>query len=756
MSIQYTVPIKSYDNVDWRANIYSDSYVGNITTLKGSLGESMSLEYTGKTDDHFGVIIDSRLLLNVICENYNIDINQLQNAPDRTYRIEIQRNNILYWVGYMIAEGIQQPMKSESFVLQLEAICGLTMLDTMDYVHNNLPGVDGSGSRCPMNYFRQILFAQQNLNVPIPIRWTNNLYCTAFVGKDVYVGDVEWSPRGEGFNEIDVNSGESLPKKNNYILEGMIKSMQSRIYQANARWNIRRVPDYFNGIITSRQIPGNLNRLVVNSINETIVKRIGSGGYPFIMEDAVLTNIPGVKSQKTTYNADVRENILPNGNLNETSLGGLLFWNFYIDNGAFYNVKNTSLDGRTGNSIELDNRTFNFDNTINYFGLQASGASLYANGLPIDAKDLVKLINFSFLFMVPENGLPIGGEVNGFPVEGNVVGIVTGTAIQNQGSGYNNGVHTNIPLIQAGITKAAVADITVSGGAITNIVIRDGGSGYIIGNTFTIPPLGIFGRDFVGVVTFTESKAGIINFDSNPLQLQIVMNINDNQWFLDDFGVWKDSANTFISPKIESLMVGDVARIALDKFRGVILPEPDFKPKAGDVCDIKVLFVTKPRQVYAIDNISITIENSNDIYVSTQQNTGETKQESDSLNISSSFGGYMVSNFMTNWDRSDSESEFTDGDKYTGTLTGLTSDVMLRCKHTASKIFNGTINTRGQNWSFDEIYIIETLADRRFMPINAKYNIEKCEVNLVAIETRNDDISRTESIFGSNDKQLSN
>lgn len=748
MAIQYTVPIKSYDNVNWRANIYSDLYTGDVTTLKGSIGESMLLEYSGETDNHFGVFVESRLILNVLYEN-NIDINELQNAADRSYRIEIQRNNTLYWVGYMIAEGIQQPMKSNAFVLQLEAVCGLSMLSDMNYVHSdNLPGVVGmNNNRCPMNFIRMVLMDSQNLNVPIPIRWTNNIRNVVFEGQDVFIGSVQWSPRGEGFNQIDVNSGLALPKKNDYILEGMLKPMQCRIYQSNGRWTIRRVNDYYTGSFSYRQIAGNLGQMNPTLSTEIIANKIGSGGYPFIMEDAVLTNIPGIKSCKITYDSDVRENILPNGNLDETSLGVLLFWGFYVDNGAFYNIKDVSLDGRIGNSVELDNRTYNFDGTTNYFTLQSSGSSIYTDGLPIDAKNLVKLINFSFLFSPSQYG---------FPVFGNIDGIVTGTAIQNQGDGYNNGLHINVPLISSGVIIPARADITVSGDKVVSVVIRDGGQGYEVGNTFTIPPLGIFGSGFVGIITFVDSKPGVINFDSSPLQLQIVMNINESQWFLDDFGVWKNSANTFISPKIESLMVGDVARVALDKFRGVILPEPEFKPKSGDVCDIKVIFIVKSGQIYTVDNISITIEDSDDVYVNTVNQSKETKEESDTLNISSSFGGYMVSNFMTNWDKSDSESEFKDGELYQGTLTGMTADARIRCKYMASKIFNGTINTRGFNWSFDEIYIIETLADRRFMPINARYNIEKCEVNLVAIETRNDDISRIENTYGSNEKQLTN
>lgn len=738
MAIQYTVPIKSYDNVSWRANVYSDSFTGLVTTLKGSGGQSMMLDYSGATDDHFGVFIKSTLTLNVLFEN-NIDINQLQNAADKTYRIEVQRNNVLYWVGYMLSEGIQQPMKSDAYVLSLEATCGLDFLQYMNYIHNNLPGVDGLPNRCPMNYIRQILFSQSNLNVMLPVRWTNNLQCSVYEGQDVFVGGVRWSPRGEGFSSFQP---EAENKKNAYILEGILKSMQCRIYQANGKWNIRRIPDYFNGAFNYKQIPGTLGTINYTSSNEVIAKRIGEGGYPFILEDALLTNVPGIKSSKITYDSDKRENILPNGDLDLVSTGSFLYWGFYGENG-FYDT-DISLDGRSGNSAKLSNP----DAGMAYFTLLSTGSSLLTNGLPIDAKDLVKKINFSFIFSPSQYG---------FPIEGTTNGVIKTFNINTPAALYPNGIHTNIPIIsETGSGVNGVVDFETQGSAVISMTIRSGGSGYNVGDVFRLPNYNAFPDPFRATISSTENLPGIVNFDSDPLQLQVVLNQGDDQWFLDDFGIWRDTVTTFISPKVESLKVGDVARVALDKFRGVILPEPSTKPIAGYKCDIKVIFLVKPGQVYTVDNISITIEDSNDVYISAQNTTQETKEEDDTLNISSSFGGYMVSNLMSNWDKSDEECFFIDGDQYEGTLTGLTADARLRCKHTSSKIFNGTINVRNQNWSFDEIYIIETLADRRFMPINAKYNIEKCEVNLVAIETRNDDISRTERAFGSNDKQLSN
>lgn len=60
--------------------------------------------------------------------------------------------------------------------------------------------------------------------------------------------------------------------------------------------------------------------------------------------------------------------------------------------------------------------------------------------------------------------------------------ITTNTLIS--GSGYTNGNYTNVPLT-GGTGTGATADLTISGGAITNVVIKNGGSGYAANDTLS-------------------------------------------------------------------------------------------------------------------------------------------------------------------------------------------------------------------------------------------------------------------------------
>jgi len=54
--------------------------------------------------------------------------------------------------------------------------------------------------------------------------------------------------------------------------------------------------------------------------------------------------------------------------------------------------------------------------------------------------------------------------------------------VTNGGSGYTNGVHTNVVLTSGGIATAR-ATVTVAGGAVTSVQVTDGGAEYVLSGT---------------------------------------------------------------------------------------------------------------------------------------------------------------------------------------------------------------------------------------------------------------------------------
>lgn len=655
---KYLIPFRSHDNTEWRIDIENDAYTGAYKIVKGVSESAAILNYDpDAVDDPFSTLIKSTIDISVYNEG-QMDLNELQQAQDRDWKVKLYRVGILYWSGFLTTESIQYPLLTVPNSIQLSAICGLSMLDAMPYVPADLPGTTSAISRCPMNYFRQILFG--NLGITLPIRWTNSLQCTAYIAQDVFIGSVEWSVNNEGFYSYQSGAdGESQGPINScgYILTGLLQAFQCRIFQAEGKWVIRRINDYVTGTFTYRQIGADLGPMTVSVGNENVLKQIGRSGYPFTAEDQLITSQQGLKTSRVTYNANVRQNILPNGSQDISIGGSPLYWGFYdiAFNGA---LSVAALDGRAGGFATQISHVYTGENDHNaFFTLLSTGGTLDNDGLPIDTLTMIKYINFGFLFS-PNTGFPVDGD-------GNII------------------------------------------------------------------------------------------WTDNPLRIRLVFNAGATKYYLNEFGFWQTDA-TDIPIVIDGLQLDDIAQVDFNKFQNIIMPTPDAQPGAGDTSDIVIDFILQGTQQYVVDNIYINIDSGNDVYEVTNDTSKNTTVDDRSLNISSSFGGYQLSNLMTNWSRSDSECFYREGLSYEVTLSLMTAHSIMKFRYKSSKIYNGTMKVTNALWSFDHIYFIDSFATSKFMGMSAKYNIEKNEVFLVAIESRSDNIIFTEKYYNSNDNQLSN
>jgi len=89
-------------------------------------------------------------------------------------------------------------------------------------------------------------------------------------------------------------------------------------------------------------------------------------------------------------------------------------------------------------------------------------------------------------------------------------------AITNPGSGYTNGVYTNLPAT-GGTGEGALINVTVAGGIVTAATLSYGGSGYTAGNSLTAT-IGSIGSGFAVNVSSVNNPTGTSwlgdNFDT--------------------------------------------------------------------------------------------------------------------------------------------------------------------------------------------------------------------------------------------------
>lgn len=659
MGVKYSLPFRAFDDTACRVDISISTYSGAPKVITGQSGKACIIDRDPETtDDPYSVFIRSTCTLNFYDEKHIIDLSEMQNAQDKDFVVQVYIDSDLKWQGYIIPDGIQSPMKAVPEIT-IQCTDGLSLLTDMPFVYaDNLPGTTSDPNRCPMNFIRLILFNTHNLGLPLPIHWTNSLQCTAF-NDEMFTESVKWGLLGEGWTSFQspdpANPQDGyVSQKCEYILAGIIKSIQGRLFQDNGTWVIRRINDIVSGTFTDNSIAGDQGIMTITTVTKDANKVIGAGGYPFIGENQLTTVRKGVKTCKTTYNANVRENILPNGNQDMVnSLSPSPFYWGLVDTTDSTAVSVDGIDGRSGSATDLTNPGDGSGSTSLFTQVDFSGSR---RGITIDAFTLIKRIQFGFVFE----------PVNGFPF---------------------------------------------------------------------------------------DPTTGIIDFSGNPFQIQIRYTYDTTQLYLDEFAIWRTDAGTKISIQVDGTKINDIIQIDFNKNNAIIIPKPAAELVANGLCEIEVFFELKDGQRYTLDYIYFTIDENNDIFESTYDSINTAVDER-TLEISSSFGGYFVSNYMTQQCNSNAECFYTDG-IYTGTLTGMTSNAIMRFLYKSSVIYNGDMNVRGQNWSFDEIYTIDTLTGK-FLPLQASWNLETCEVSLIVIECRSDNISLTEKHYGSNDQVLSN
>lgn len=665
MGVKYICEYKAFDNATWRVEVSLATYQSDPISLRAVSEQPILQDYEPlETDDIYSPIFKSSVTMSVYNVENNIDISELQLAKDKDFTVNVYRDDFLKFTGYLLPDGIERPLVGTVEAITLKASDGLNLLEDLPYTHKDLP-VDlalTANVRCPLNYIRQILFSTDNLGLPLPIRWSVNLRCTAF-NDDILAGQVAWGIDDAGL--YDYQSSETTdilkPKKCHYILEGFMRAWGCRLYQSDGRWNIRRVNLIPSKTFGFKQVPASLGEITITSGTDSIGRSIGtpySGSYPFIGEDANVLVQPGLKSCIVEYEANVPENALPNGSQDKITEfpSKPYYWGFPGDTlGLGLSV--SSIDGRIGHATQIFNPGSVPPAADIYFVHNPVSQTEF--GLPVDGKVLVPRIQFGFVFSI----------ISGFPFSG-----------------------------------------------------------------------------------------GNIDFSTQPLKIQVILNTYFGVFYLNENGFWTPD-NTYIGitpPDGVTVKPNDSVRIDFNRFQGILMPEPDDELDTSKDYDIKVKFVASNNQFYLVDNIYINIEENNDVYEAGIEQTTNTKVEEVPLNISSSFGGYMVSNFMTAWSESGREFMYSEGAFATGSLTSLLARAIMRCKYAPQRKIDLTINTRDLDWSFDQFYSVVTLGTSVFLPVSASYNTEKCEVKLTIIECRNDDVSLYTKHYGSNDKLLSN
>lgn len=740
--IKYRLPYKSYDESDWLLTIDIPSYTGDPITISGVEGKSAILRYDGGVDDQWDSTLVNTILTSEVYNEDNIDITELQLVEDRTVIVTLTRNNDIKFKGWLISDGMQGNFTKSTHSIILTATSGLNLLKGITF-----SGVDNSlGLRTPLNFFRRILHASSNLGIQLPIRWTETVSQEYTLILDAFEYSI-WSANGQGFYYLNIKTGVRTYVDCEYIIKGFAQALKCRVIQCDGAWWILGIKESLSDYINFKECANYTGNPVITESNISALKNIGSD-YISIYDDSVLTVLPALKAANVVYDHKQRKNIIPNGGQDEWSLGSPLYW--MGETGLLYSQDN-DITGQGGYSVELNN----LDNVEKKY---------YLNGaLPIDANILYKKLTWGFSF-VPLSGFPV--DENGFiKWENNQIKTSIKYTVDI------GGVATDYYLNEFGYwgnkNSPANAQVTnVSFVSLSGLYIYfDASKNFYIGDEVVI----IFrrsGQTERYSIVFNETmdvESGInyivtkIPNSSNPISpanALNILNVTDNP-INNAYTQKTNDYYKYIYFSVDKLKLDDAAAVS---YRGasnfdMFIVDPGDLGISGisGIGRLSIEFYIKPNQKMLLDNVWMNIEENQDLYEVTNPSTNNANVKDVTLNISSAFSGFYESNFMRSYNTSDVDWKFSDGVN-TGSLTELFARSMMRSRYKPSFIFNGTISTRGKDWSFLDNYTINGLEGKKFIPLNPSYNTSKNEVSLVCVEDRSDNIAMNVIHKGKNDE----
>lgn len=733
--IKYTIPYKSYDESEWRVDIDIPGYTGDPIFVNGKVDSACKLTYNGPIDNPWEspiVNVDADIAL---ISTGQIDVQELQLMNDQDCKVRVYRNNEIKFDGYLIADGIQWIFQSAPYEVQLRATSGLNLLDGITYAHDNL-----EGGRTPLNYFRRILQSDRNLGINLPIRWSTRLKnINSEIGFDLFT-KLKWAPEGEGFTNFN---GET--KSCGYIIEGLCKALQCRIFQADGAWWILDIFNAHDTIIEYKQCINSTGEPIITTHNRSLTKIIGED-YGFAREDAVIIVAPALGSCKVIYekefqyssNDEGAANVLPNGNFDNWYAGMIpMHWRS-PDNSMLYS-RETPINGRPGdnyNSIQLRKG----------FDVSSGSISIENGGVPIDG-NIYNTLSWGFTFLAV-SGFPTDSEGYIDWSKGYLKASVRYTLKDENGdpkdfflNSHGYWTDKNMPA-SAEVANFGIATIDndkkmviefKSGknfepnDEVVIIFMRNGNrEEYQI--AFDTP------YDVAGGVTYLSTQ--IPNSYTNDRTL-LINNVQESGITNAFTRKTQDFYKYIYFSTQDKLRVDDVVNF---EFRGrmeVKLPDPGVLNENTDIeiGKLNVSFIADGAQNYIIDDAWLKLNDASVEYLAYVSNSG--KPEEYRLKISTAFSGCYVSNIMETLSRSNEFYLFTDGG-YTGDLTALYARSIMRYRHKPQRIFNGTISVRDHDWSFLDNYKILSLSPPTGQTLIAStptsYNTETNEVNLIAIE----------------------
>lgn len=647
MGIKYILKHNSPKGQIHKTTIEIPSYDGEEIYLEGVENTATQLQWNGDENPFEKHVIGSQLTLNIY-DTGNIDLDELMLTPDLEYRVKYYIDNVLFWSGFLISDGIQEQLSYRPS-LQLTAVDGMLGMEGLDIKITNPQGIViddyTSAIRCPLNFIRQCFNTIKNT---LPINWMCKTKNSSYPVIDVLAGSVNWSPRGEILIMKKMDCYE--------IFDGILKSFNLHCFQAYGEWWIVNYQDLIsdNNMFSGYRIESfETNIADTRGVNTSInLKDVLNQGVRML-------NKP-ISKVKVTYNATRDENIVPNGSMNliNATSQSVIYWD-----GNINNVYQTDIhDGFSGRSTD---KYGNEDKALEFTTQVATGITFHDGekvGIPFDAKTLFPRFTLGLSILPYNYPTYTSGEKQGMikwiedkPLQLEVTYKTGETLWYLNENGYwiKEGLEQLVQVRYQNIGNNTSLRVWYSGKAQKGQYITlealsaNGGVVFSESRVFTISANSLNESLNIIIDMFNDSENFNVFRESDYIVYKIKRGLAEIRPFISDVS---GQISTRISLIAENSMNEDVVRFQFTSKGGesrIKIPEPD-NLDSQDIGILKYYIHHNGAYKSAIDDVYINIDENYDVYEASIQAKKDSVEEYE-MTISSSFSGFLLSSYMNSW-----------------------------------------------------------------------------------------------------------
>lgn len=718
MALKYFLEFVDFQNGFWRIEIDSPTYTDEPIRIEGG-DNPLKIEYNGNSDDDIFKthVIPSSATINAI--NTGIDLDEIFYINDASYKVRVYYGTpeviTLKWQGYLISDGVQEIDSGVPYEVTLKAIDGVEVLDNIPFFWaDNYPSINVAGTnsvgRCPMNALRLALYASQNLDNDLPIKWNTSLKNDQYPTSDMLAGLTRINPDGK----LSLSNPDATVM---WWVDNIMRSALSWCYQKNGYWYFTNYFDVFansgnyNGWEITADTTASQPATVYDGLELTPIldtDTINENWFWFGKKPFGKVN---VLYEDTKF---IDNNSVPNGGFDTISTGVISDW--YP---KFAHATLSAEDPINGRDIGYSAEVMNTTDQEDYISF---------GRIPIDTSILFKTATLGFLWL-PVSGydLTVDGNIDfsKFPLNISVKLEIGGVEYYLNEFGYwsDKSVQANAHVTQYFYLSS--------------------------GNTFNVefdPAKNFFPGDEVRIF-FTRGGVDTGYF----IKFDTTMSVPDGVNYISSQIPNTSSPNAYTvavqgatnSPSWQNAYTKKVRdyykKIEFDfgnnlKQNDVVDVQFQSKGSAGDIKlpegmgYLSFEIYSKPGSQMRLDDVYFKVQDAHDLYT-VGINNSKNSEESYTMGISSGFSGNMPSSYGDRYTVVD-ESMYWNSGK---TLTELYGRAVMDVRHKPCRVFSGSID-KMVDWG------LFSLMGRTYAPLSMSLDCRNLITDIVGVEFNPSDV----------------